>query len=430
MPYTGESHITSPEFASDSDMTANAAILFNWALMSSSNALNDGVFWAIAGLALGGFLFFRGFQMLRYKRLILDTPASTIRGASMGLVEVSGMPVGPHTLQAPITGQPCYYYRACAWQKVEEGNKTQWKQVIDESMSVPFFIEDQTGRVLVNPAGAQLDVHRDFKDEFQTSFMRAEDMMPPSVKNFLVMRGVISDLGVRLEEYCILPGYPLYVFGTLGDNSVNSWTPTVHMSTLHSAAAGMFQLGFGTSGGAGKQVGGSFGRALGISAGNTIKPNVAVALGTRIQPAVPANTVDSHSSSAGAPGTTAARVNKWGDMMDELPASGSRATSVATMPSPIAVKAAPPAVSPASVPAPISARSDVPNPEAKYSPEPPAQNEWDLNTRIAIGKGEHRNPFMISSRSQREVVQSLAWKSTLYIWGGPVLALVALYFLL
>ena len=60
----------------------------------------------------------------------------------------------------------------------------------------------------------------------------------------------------------------------------------------------------------------------------------------------------------------------------------------------------------------------------------PIRDEWDLQTRVAIAKGDRGNPFIISSRSQREVVQSLAWKSVLFIWGGPALALASLYFLL
>ncbi len=59
---------------------------------------------ALAGAASGVALFFRGFRMLQYKRLILNTPFSKIRSASIGLVEVSGMPIGPRTISAAITG--------------------------------------------------------------------------------------------------------------------------------------------------------------------------------------------------------------------------------------------------------------------------------------------------------------------------------------
>jgi hypothetical protein len=60
----------------------------------------------------------------------------------------------------------------------------------------------------------------------------------------------------------------------------------------------------------------------------------------------------------------------------------------------------------------------------------PAASAFDLHPRVAIGKGERGDPFMISSQSQREVVQALAWKSMLYIWGSPVFTIVCIYFLL
>ncbi|PYX36970.1 MAG: hypothetical protein DMG75_08715, partial [Acidobacteria bacterium] len=59
----------------------------------------------------GIFLFVHGFRMLARKRLILNTPISRIRSASIGLVEVNGVAIGPYTINAPITGLPCFYYR-------------------------------------------------------------------------------------------------------------------------------------------------------------------------------------------------------------------------------------------------------------------------------------------------------------------------------
>src|SRR5256885_7174413 len=74
-----------------------------------SSELEGGTTWlsviAMLGVAAGIFLFFRGFRMLQYKRLILNTPFSKIRSASMGLVEISGTPNGPQTIASPITGR-------------------------------------------------------------------------------------------------------------------------------------------------------------------------------------------------------------------------------------------------------------------------------------------------------------------------------------
>jgi len=108
---------------------------------------------ALLGGYSGIYLFLRGFRMLQHKRLILNTPLSKIRSASMGLVEVSGMAKGPQTIRAGITGEPCYYYRARARQESDSGNKGGWKQVADETVGVPFFVDDGTGKMLVYPQG-------------------------------------------------------------------------------------------------------------------------------------------------------------------------------------------------------------------------------------------------------------------------------------
>jgi len=68
-------------------------------------------------------------------------------------------------------------------------------------------------------------------------------------------------------------------------------------------------------------------------------------------------------------------------------------------------------------------------PTSTVDPQPSETDGFDLHPPVFLGKGTNGDPFMISSRSQREVVQSMAWKSTLCIWGGPILTLACLYFL-
>ena len=84
---------------------------------------NDGVALAFVGAFAGVYLFYRGFRLLQRKRLILNTPASKIRSAAMGLVEINGLAVGPYTMLAPITGVPCYYFHTTAWQWQQRGQE-------------------------------------------------------------------------------------------------------------------------------------------------------------------------------------------------------------------------------------------------------------------------------------------------------------------
>jgi hypothetical protein len=53
-----------------------------------------------------------------------------------------------------------------------------------------------------------------------------------------------------------------------------------------------------------------------------------------------------------------------------------------------------------------------------------------LNPVVLLMKGTSGEPFFISWRSQIDVVETLAWRSILYIWGGPILALAGLWLLL
>jgi hypothetical protein len=131
-------------------------------VLSSASNGSSLPFLAGVGAIAGVLLFVQGFRMLRLKRIILNTPASKVRSASMGLVEVSGMANGPSTIPAGITGEACFYYRAVASQLKQSGNSRDWKTVADERLFIPFLVEDPTGGMLVNPQGADLDLHSNF----------------------------------------------------------------------------------------------------------------------------------------------------------------------------------------------------------------------------------------------------------------------------
>jgi hypothetical protein len=69
-----------------------------------------------------------------------------------------------------------------------------------------------------------------------------------------------------------------------------------------------------------------------------------------------------------------------------------------------------------------------PKTETKTDPEP--SDGFDLHPPVVLMQGGHQPAFFISWRSQRDVVQSLGWKSRLMIWGGPAITLASVYFLL
>jgi len=386
-------------------------------LSSVFSSGSDG-FWfmllALGGAAGGVALFFQGFRMLQYKRLILNTPFSKIRSASIGLVEVSGMPTGPQTISAAITGDPCFYYRAQAWEWVESGNEHKWKQVLDESLSVPFFLEDSTGKVLVNPQGAELDVHRSFSDEIQSSRFGQGSLIPEHIRKFVSLRGLLSGDKIRLEERIIKPGYPLFVFGTLGENSSQtSWTPAPHTPSN--------RVSFGGSG---------LNRSLTFKF-NLGEPGSDMAMKLIQQMSGNENVrIEARTTTSGPvvlPDRVVQQLNRIGVPLpiSVVPESSQMAPNIGGLANSISIAVATQNTSD------VADEISLPNPQQQSDAAgTPLKPTFDLHSPVAICKGERGDPFTISSQSQREVVQALAWKSMLYIWGSPVFTLACIYFLL
>jgi len=351
-------------------------------------------FWPVIGACAGVYLFYHGFRLLQRKRLIMNTPASKIRSAAIGLVEISGLADGPYSLTAPITGLPCYYYRTIAWQWKRQGKSSNWVKAADESLHVPFYLEDNTGRVLVNPQGAELDIHRDFHDEFSQSLFSSSLTVPANITNFLLMHGVPTDTKIKVEEYCIKPKNALFILGTLAPNP----GLTVSAVPVRSASSEINLASGGSSG-----LFGVLNRLSGIQ----ISSNVTVSTfgGETMSEKVirPSDHTQPHPLDATQQAKITAALTKAG------------------ITSPAAWAAA--GISP--TPTAATAVAVTSNGAAAA----PAPEQFDLHPPTVLMKGAHDPAFFISWRSQRDVVKALGWKSALMIWGGPALTLLCVYIL-
>jgi len=109
--------------------------------------------------AVGLALFLAGFFKYRKFRLLEDTPLEPVRGLAMGLVHVRGKATGPGFLTSPLTHTPCYWYEAVVERWEAMGTSSHgWNPLRKDEQARHFYLEDGSGRVLVNPAGAELDL--------------------------------------------------------------------------------------------------------------------------------------------------------------------------------------------------------------------------------------------------------------------------------
>jgi hypothetical protein len=253
-------------------------------------------------------------------------------------------------------------------------------------------------------------------------------MVPENVSKFLGRHGIVTSTAVRLQEWCIKPSDPLFVLGTLGKRTVNSaWSALPHSPETRLS----FSFGSGLS---------AFSSRNENKLANSVYfiPGVNIPLGPSVgmQSASPAT----HSQAATAPVSAPAPAEpaavwksvSWEEgsqARDILAAAAERkAATAAVLPANAANEntrddsrsAAEPLTG-------VGVDTDVPSEAPADAGE--AQNlQFDTASPVEIAKGASGQPFFISYRSQREVARSFAWKSALYIWGGPILTLASLYF--
>lgn len=272
---------------------------------------------AVAGVPVGIYLFYRGFSILARKRLIANIPHSTIRSAPIGLVEISGKATGPYRILSPLSQTDCYYYKVEAHVLGNQRDQPSSPQAAIESLSVPFFVEDETGSLMVDARKAEAELPSTYDE------VVGEDP-GECVRHFLDRRGLPGS-SVRVVERCIVDGDPLFVLGTVTENS-----PTADADSV------------------------------------SIEPG----------------------------------------FLSREAADLQRREVLEFM----------------HVPIPQNLRT--------YSNESAVKCSFNLNPPVIVRKAMNNEPFIISRLSQRELLDELAGESILYIWGGPLLALASLAYIL
>jgi hypothetical protein len=185
-----------------------------------------GPFLALCFVA-GAVAFWHGLVEYRNRLTILNLPTATACSAAIGLAELSGRARGAHVTPAAITGRPSVYWRAVVWRQPQNHGphtKERPQVLIRTSPPLEFELEDDTGRILIWPHGAEFVL--------PTERWKSENGPPPDAGVRLLAEAgmqwpdpkdprpmVMTE--TRLEE-----GGPLYVLGTLSERARIRATPT------------------------------------------------------------------------------------------------------------------------------------------------------------------------------------------------------------
>jgi hypothetical protein len=163
-------------------------------------------------------------------RLIEDTPTCKIRSAPQGYVELEGLGKlmdGPPII-AKLSGLPCVWYRYKIEQQVTTHYKghtqTRWEVIEKDESTETFWLQDDTGRVVIDPEGANVTPRH--KDSWRSSSSIGGIARRPAGDSSFFTSNTGSGT-YRLTEERINSGERLYALGLL--KSVSSYTslPTV-----------------------------------------------------------------------------------------------------------------------------------------------------------------------------------------------------------
>jgi hypothetical protein len=127
---------------------------------------NDDLFGLV--FAFGGslYFFFKGFRVFRKYRVLADTPEVPIRSIAMGLVEIHGKAKGEDFFHSPVTNTPCFHYKVDIerWEKDSKGRGS-WRRFRTDTDGVRFYLEDVSGKVLVDLYGVEFDLKQNARRE-------------------------------------------------------------------------------------------------------------------------------------------------------------------------------------------------------------------------------------------------------------------------
>ncbi len=140
---------------------------------------------------------------LRALRELSPTPAAQAQDGD--LLVVAGR-AGGAELRGPLTDTPCVFWQVA----VEHGTAGYERTVFDRRSAEPFTIDDGSGEVQVQPAGAELFLDRRMVTAFK-SFGRDHE----AIKTALQRIGAPQALFMQAYERCLVPGDAVVAKGVI-----------------------------------------------------------------------------------------------------------------------------------------------------------------------------------------------------------------------
>jgi E3 Ubiquitin ligase len=114
-------------------------------------------------IRFGLFTLLKGLGDVYDRRRAQNTPRSKCRSIALGAVELSGTAAGPNPIPSLVAQIPAFISQVLVEEYEDTRKSRGWRKLHEQEFRIPFFLEDETGRVKVNPEGANCSLMVDAK---------------------------------------------------------------------------------------------------------------------------------------------------------------------------------------------------------------------------------------------------------------------------
>jgi hypothetical protein len=166
-----------------------------------------------------------GLRQYLFLQKIKDTPVSKVSSAPVGLVALEGRAKSKVPEMSPISKIPCVFWRIIV-KYCSTGRSSGWTVLYSRESKNLFFVEDDSGKMLVTPEGAQIEIpsytsYEGYIREYESLGMNPatmdecvldyiESLDADEKESFLALKSQ----NFHVDEYIIREGDPIFVLGT------------------------------------------------------------------------------------------------------------------------------------------------------------------------------------------------------------------------
>jgi hypothetical protein len=191
-----------------------------------SSSFGETIVYLASGFLLGIWLIYCGVKQYLLVQKIRNIPTSSVEGAAVGLIELSGKARCHDPALSPISKVKSAYWEVVGEYYYSAGKYSHWEHLWSRESSRLFYLEDKTGKMLVDSKGCDIDIPYDKLYEGYISdkgnWVRKPPPLPTEVLDFingLDPAGKAAFMAhphenIRIFESYIADGDQLYVMGS------------------------------------------------------------------------------------------------------------------------------------------------------------------------------------------------------------------------